>query len=145
MHAANSEKDEDQPTMYIHSSTRSFPQDSGPSHEADNDHDGTQPTKEPAKELVDATPTICTNPNAGLPYAYVPRTDKCTPASCDLYFPFADEEEFNFAEMVIVEKFSAKSIDKMLKDNVGVKDEIKALLKSNYCLQQKINRMEDGL
>jgi len=45
--------------------------------------------------------------------------------------------------MVIAKKSSAKSTDKMLKDSAGAKDEIKALLKSNYCLQQKINCMED--
>ena len=142
--AANSEQDEDQPTKYIHSSSRSFARDSGSSYEADDD-DGTQPANEPANELDDATLTIRTYPNAGLPCAYVPRPDECTRANFDPYFPFANEEEFNFAEMVIVEKFSAKSIDKMLKDSVGVKDEIKASLKSNYCLRQKIDRMEDGL
>jgi hypothetical protein len=48
--------------------------------------------------------------------------------------------------MVIVEKFSAKSIDRILKDSlVGVKDEIKASLKSNYCLRQKVDQMQDGL
>jgi len=33
----------------------------------------------------------------------------------------------------------------MLKGSVGVKDEMKALLKSNYCLQQMLDPMEDGL
>jgi len=61
----------------------------------------------------------------------------------DPYYPFANEEEFNFAEMVIIEKFSAKSINKMLKGRVGVKDKIKASLKSN--LRQILDRMDDGL
>jgi hypothetical protein len=47
--------------------------------------------------------------------------------------------------MVIVEKFSVKRINKILKDSVGVKDEIKASLKSNYCLQPMLDGMEDGL
>jgi hypothetical protein len=53
--------------------------------------------------------------------------------------------EFNFTEMVIVERFSVKSIDKMRKDSVGVKDEIKASLKSNYYVRQMLDRMEDRL
>jgi len=32
----------------------------------------------------------------------------------------------------------------MLKGSVGVKDEIKASLKSNYSLRQMLDRMEDG-
>ena len=83
--------------------------------------------------------------NAGLPCTYIPRPDEFTHANEDPYYPFTNEEEFNFAKMVIVEKFSAKSIDKMLKGRVGVKDEIKTSLKSNYCLRQILNQMEDGL
>jgi hypothetical protein len=153
--AADSEQDEDQPTKYIHSSSRAFPRDSGSTNEVDDD--GIQPASdaandaasdaanENANELVDGTMTIRNYPNAGLPCAYVPRPDECMLASSDPHFPFANEEEFNFAEMVISEKFSAKSIDKMLKDSVGLKEEIKASLKSNYCLRQKLDRMEDGL
>jgi hypothetical protein len=89
--------------------------------------------------------TIHTYPNASLHCAYVPRPDECTHTNCDPYYPFANEEGFNFAEMVIIEKFSAKSIDKILKDTIGVKDEIKASLKSNYCLRRILDRMEDGL
>jgi len=88
---------------------------------------------------------VHTYANAGLPCAYVPLPDEFTHANEDPYNPFANEEEFNFAEMVIVEKFSAKSIDKMLKGRVRVKDEIKASLKSNYCLWQMLDQMEDGL
>jgi hypothetical protein len=148
--AADSEQDNNRPTKYTHSSSHTFLQNSGSSYEADavanSDAygDGIQPAKEPANEL-DAAATTHTYPDAGLPCAYVPRPDECTPTNCDRYYPFASEEEFNFAEMVIVEKFSAKSIDKMLKDSVGVKDEIKASLKSNYCLRQMLDRMEDGL
>jgi len=47
--------------------------------------------------------------------------------------------------MVIVDKFTATSIDKMSKNNVGVKDELKASLKSNYCLRKMLDQMEDGL
>jgi len=141
---ADSPPVKDQPTKYIHSSSRSFPWDSGSSYGADDDV-GTQPANEPANGLVDATATIRTYPNAGLPCAYVPRHDEVTHANEDPYYPFTNEEEFNFAEMVIVDKFSAKSIDKMLKGSVGVKDEIKASLKSNYCLRQMLDRMEDGL
>jgi hypothetical protein len=148
--AADSEQDENHPTKYIHSSSRTFLRNSAGSatYEADDD-DGTQPAyepaNEPANELEDAPTTVHIYPDAGLPCAYVPRSDECAPTNCDPYHPFANEEEFNFAEMVILEKFSAKSIDRMLKDRVGVKDEIKASLKSNYCLRQMVDRMEDGL
>ena len=84
---------------------------------------------------MDAAAIIHTYPNAGLPCAYVPQPDECTHTNCDPYYPFANEEEFNFAEMVIIEKFCVKSIDNKLKDSVGVKDEIKASLNSNYCLR----------
>jgi len=83
--------------------------------------------------------TIRTYPNAGLRCTYVPRQDEITHAYEDPYYPFTNEEELNFAEIVIVDKFSAKSIDKMLKGSVGVKDEIKASLKSNYSLRQMLN------
>ncbi|KAI5852013.1 hypothetical protein BZA05DRAFT_445175 [Tricharina praecox] len=47
--------------------------------------------------------------------------------------------------MMIAGKLSTKTIDKMLKESVGIKDETKASLKSNYHLRQMLDRMEDGL
>ena len=146
--ADESEQDQDHQAKYMRYSLSTFlPNNGSPSYEADDD-DGTQPANKAANNPADkpeAAATVQVYPDAGLPCAYVPRPEECARTDGDLYYPFASEEEFNFAEMVIVEKFSVQSIDRMLKDSVGVKDEIKALLKSNYCLRQKVDRMEDGL
>jgi hypothetical protein len=148
--AADSEQYEGRPTKYPHYSSHtslrnceSLIREAGAIANYNPHDDSTQPENEPVDELEDA-PTTHTYPDAGLPCAYVPRPDESIATNYDPYYPFANEEEFNFAEMVIVEKFSAKSIDRMLKDSVGVKDEIKASLKSNYCLRQMLDRMEDG-
>jgi hypothetical protein len=65
--------------------------------------------------------------------------------SNDPYYPFGSQEEYNFAELLTLKGIPANVIDTMLKGNCGLDKGVCASLKSNYCLRQKIDRMEDGL
>ena len=97
--------------------------------------------------IVMARMTIDIFPAAGMAMAYAATLDEhiVQEGSNDLYYPFGSEEEYNFAELVILKGIPANVIDTMLKGNCGLEKGICASLKSNYHLRQKIDRMEDGL
>jgi len=90
-------------------------------------------------------PSIFTYPNAGLPCAYVPQEGECITSSDDPYYPFANKEEFNFAEVVTTKGLARTVIETLLKGNCGLKDDLKHSIQSNYHLRKKIDQMEDGL
>jgi len=83
--------------------------------------------------------------NASLPCAYVPQEGECITSSDDPYYPFANEEEFNFAEVVTAKGLAGSVIEALLKGDCSLKDDLKHSLKSNYHLQNKIDQMEDRL
>jgi len=84
-------------------------------------------------------------PNAGLPCAYVSQKCECITSSDDPYYLFANEEEFNFAEVATTMGLAGSVIEALLKGDCGLKDNLKHSLKSNYHLRKKIDQMEDGL
>ena len=96
---------------------------------------------------VAAPMTTETFPTAGMPVAYAATLDKhnVQEGFDDPYYPFSSEEEYNFAELVMLKGIPANVIDSMLKGNCGLEKGICASLKSNYHLRQKIDRMKDGL
>jgi len=83
--------------------------------------------------------------NAGLPYVYIPQKGECIISCNDPYYPFANEKEFNFAEVAMTKGLAGSVIEALLKGDCGLKDDLKYSLKSNYHLQKKIDQMEDGL
>ena len=86
-----------------------------------------------------------TYPNAGLPCAYVPQVGEYITSSNDPYYPFANEEEYNFAELTTTKGLAGSVVQALLKGNCGLKDDLKNSLQSNYHLRKKIDQMEDGL
>jgi hypothetical protein len=84
-------------------------------------------------------------PNTGLPYAYVSQGGECITSSDDPYYPFANEEEFNFTEVVMTKGLAGSVIEALLKGDCSLKDDLKHTIKSNYHLRKKIDQMENGL
>ena len=100
-----------------------------------------------SKDEVASGPTVETFPAAGSVVAYAPTLEEHNANAYfgDRYYPFASEEEYNFAELVTLKGLPANVIDTMLKGNYGLDKRICSSLKSNYHLRQKIDCMEDGL
>jgi len=91
-------------------------------------------------------PSTLTNKNADLPCTYISQEGECITSREDPYPLFANEEEFNFAEVVTTKGLTGSVIEALLKGNCGLKDNLKHSLKSNYQLWNlKIDQMEDGL
>jgi hypothetical protein len=90
-------------------------------------------------------PSTLTYPDAGLPFGYIPQEGECITSSEDPYYPFANEEEFNFAELTTTNGLAGGVIQALLKCNCGLKDDLTHSCKSNYHLWTKIDLMEDGL
>jgi len=90
-------------------------------------------------------PATLAYPNAGLPCAYVSQKGECITSSNIPYYLFANEEEFNFAEVATTKGLAGSVIEGLLKGGCGLKHDLKHSLKSNYHLQKKIDQMEDGL
>ena len=90
-------------------------------------------------------PSTLAYPNAGLPCVYVHQKGECITSSDDPYYPFANEEEFIFAEVATTKGLAGSVIEALLNGDCGLKDDLKHLLKSNYHLWKKIDQMEDGL
>ena len=90
-------------------------------------------------------------PEAGRPVPFVPSLEdhqdnaRHHKFAVNPLYPFENEEEYNFAELVTLQGLSAGVIDNMLKGNCGLKDTLCSSLRSNYHLRLKIDRMEDGL
>lgn len=96
-------------------------------------------------KVAESIPTTYTFPDAGQPDN--PPEGECYSQQCfdNPFYPFDSEEEYNFAELVTSKGLPANVIDALLKGNCGLKDSLRASLKSNYRLRQKIDAMEDGL
>ena len=60
-------------------------------------------------------------------------------------YPFENEEEYNFAELVTLQGLSAGVTENMLNSNRGLKDTLCSSLRSNYNFCLKKDRLEDGL
>jgi len=89
-------------------------------------------------------PSTLVYPNASLPCTYVPQKAECITSSDNPYYQSANEEEFNFPEVVTTKGLTGSVIEALLKGDCGLKDNLKHSLKSNYHLLKKIDQMEDG-
>jgi hypothetical protein len=109
--------------------------------------DGAQGQPEYQISNTEVAPTTETVPAAGATVAYAATLEEHSANACfdDPFYPFASEEEYNFAELVTLKGIPANVIDTMLKGNCGLDKGVCSSLKSNYHLRQKIDRMEDGL
>src|SRR5437588_4086882 len=109
--------------------------------------DGAQDQLESQISNTKLAPTTDIFPAAGATMAYVSTLEEYSANACygDPFYPFASQEEYNFAELVTLKAIPANVIDTMLKGNFGLDKCVCSSLKSNYHLQQKIDRMEDGL
>jgi len=68
-------------------------------------------------------PSMLAYPNAGLPCMYVPQEGECITSSDNPYYQFANEEKFNFAEVVMTKGLTGSVIRALLKGDCSLKDD----------------------